>query len=151
MDKSGRLVDASNLSSDVQQWQGMFGTMPGFGFQSDKTEAKVRETWQLPLNMSVSGITISGTMNCKFGDIQNVTLGAGTYKAFKIDASTGNFHASTTGVSVDMNLNGQMHLEYGTCRLLDLNIQATATTSSGTQTLTMSENMQMQLTQHIKP
>jgi hypothetical protein len=151
MDKSGRLVDISNLPSEMQQMQQMFGTMPGFGFPSDKTKAKVGETWQLPLNMSYSGVIMSGTMNYKFGDVQNVTVGAGTYKAFKIDASTSNFHASTVGVSININMNGQMHLEYGTCRLLDLNMQATETATQGTQTMTMSMNMQMQLTQHIKP
>jgi hypothetical protein len=151
MDKSGRPVDVSNLPSEMQQMQGMFGTMPGFGFPSDKTEAKVGETWQLPLNMSYYGVTMSGTMNYKFGDIKNVTVGAGTYKAFKIDSSTSDFHASTAGASININVNGQMHLEYGTCRLLDLNMQGTETATSGTQTVTMSMNMQMQLMQHIKP
>jgi hypothetical protein len=148
MDKSGLMVGLSNLPSQMQEMNSMFGTMPGFGFPSDKTEARVGETWQLPLNQSYSGVTLSGTLNLKFGDIQNVTVPAGTYKAFKIEASTENVHASSLGVSISMDMNGQMYLEYGTCRLLDMNMQATETIAQGTQTITMSMNMQMQLTRH---
>jgi opacity protein-like surface antigen len=150
MDKSGRIVEISNLPSQMQQMS-MFGMMPGFGFPSNKTEARVGETWQLPLNTNYSGIIMSGTMNYKFGDIQNITVPAGTYRAFRIDFSANNVQASTMGVSVSITMNGQLHLEYGTCRVIDMNMQATENMTQGTQTMTMSMNMQMQLTQHIKP
>jgi len=151
MDKSGRIVDISNLPSEMQQMRSLFGMMPGFGFSSNKTEARVGETWQLPVDLNWAGVTLTGTLNYKFGAVLNVTVPAGTYKAFKIDASTDNFHASSAGISISINMNGQLYLEYGTCRLIDLNMQATETAVAGTQTMTMSMNMQMQLTQHIKP
>jgi hypothetical protein len=151
MDKSGRIVEFSNLPTEMQQAYTASGMMPGFGFSSDKTEARVGETWQFPLNSSYSGFSMSGTINYKFGDIQNTTVLAGTYKVFKIDISSDNVQASGTGVSINMNIGGQMHMEYGTCRLIDMTMQVTETMTQGTQTTTASMNMQMQLTQHIKP
>jgi len=149
MNKSGQMVNISNLPSQMQQMD-MLGMRPGFGFPSNKTEARVGETWQLPLDLNNSEFNMSGTLNYRFGDIQNFTVPAGTYKAFMIEASTDNIYASAADISVSMNMDGQLHLEYGTCRLLDMNMHATETVT-GTQTITMSMNIQMQLTQHFKP
>jgi hypothetical protein len=150
MDKSGRMVEISNLPSQMQELSSMFGVMPGFGFPSNKTEVRVGETWQLPLNLGSSGSSLSGTLNCKFGNVQNFTVPAGTYKAFRIDEVADNVRASVTGVSVSMDMNGQSYMEYGTCRLLQMNMQVNETLTE-TQTMTMSMNMQVQLTQHVKP
>jgi hypothetical protein len=151
MDKSGRMVDVSNISSEMQSMYSAFGMMPGFSFPSNKTEARVGETWQFPLNLNSLGYAMSGTIDYKFDNVQNITVPAGTFKAFEIDVSTDNIHASIMGTSLTMSMNGQLHQEYGTCRLLDLNLQVTMNMAQGTQTMAMSMSMQIQLTQLIKP
>jgi hypothetical protein len=151
MNKQGYMVGFSNLPSEMQQTSSMFGSLPGFGLAADKTEARVGETWQIPLNVAYSGTTMSGTMNFKFGEVQNISVPAGTYKTFKIEASTNNVQVSTESGTINVNMNGQIHLEYGTCHLIDMNMQETMTGIQAGQTMTMSLAMQMTLIQHIKP
>jgi hypothetical protein len=151
MNKTGYITDISGLPAQTQQVYSMFMGMPGFGGFFNKTEARVGETWEVPLNVGNSSFSMAGTINYKFGDIQNITVPAGTYKTFKMEMSTNDAHVSSGSVSMSVNMNGQIHLEYGTCRLVDMNLQESMSSSGMGQTTTASVSMQMSLIQDTRP
>ena len=151
MNKFGQMTDFSGVPSEMQSIYSMFGGVPGFGSAFNKTEARVGESWQLPLDFGNSTFSMSGTINYKFGEVQNITMAAGTYKTFKIEISTNDVHASISGVSVSLNMHGWIRQEYGTCRLIDMNMEATETASGQGQSMTLTISMQMTLRQYIKP
>lgn len=151
MNKFGQTTDFSGLPSEMQSIYSMFGGVLGFGSAFNKTEARVGESWQLPLNLGNSTFSMSGTINYKFGEVQNVTMAAGTYKTFKIEISTNDVHASISGVSVSINMHGWIRQEYGTCRPIDMNLEATAAASGQGQSMTLTMSMQMTLRQYFKP
>ena len=151
MNKTGYITDISGLPAQTQQVYSMFMGMPGFGGVFNKTEARVGETWQVPLNVGNSSFSMAGTINYRFGDIQNITVPAGTIKTFKMEMSTNDAHVSSGSVSMSVNMNGQIHLEYGTCRLVDMNLQESMSSSGMGQTTTASVSMQMSLIQDTRP
>jgi hypothetical protein len=151
MNKTGYITDISGLPAQTQQMYSMFMGMPGFGGFFNKTEARVGGTWQVPLNVGNSSFSMAGTINYRFGDIQNITVPAGTYKTFKMEMSTNDAHVSSGSVSMSVNMNGQIHLEYGTCRLVDMNVQESMSSSGVGQTTTASVSMQMSLIQDARP
>lgn len=151
MNKFGQMTDFSGVPSEMQSIYSMFGGVPGFGSAFNKTEARVGESWQLPLDFGNSTFSMSGTMNYKFGEVQNVTMDAGPFKTFKIDISTSDVHASMSGVSMNIDMHGWILQEYGTCRLIDMNMEATETVSGQGQSMTMTMSMQMTLRQYITP
>jgi hypothetical protein len=151
MNKTGYIADISGFPAQTQQTYSMFMGMPGFGGFFNKTEARVGETWRIPLNMGNSTFSMAGTINYRFGDIQNITVPAGTYKTFKMEISTDDAYVSSGSVSMSVNMNGQIHLEYGTCRLVDMNMQESMSSSGIGQTTTASVTMQMRLIQNTRP
>ncbi len=151
MNKFGQMTDVSGLPSDMQSIYSMFGGVPGFGSAFNKTEARVGESWQLPLDLGNSTFSMSGTINYKFGEVQNVTMAAGPFKIFKIEISTNDVHASISGVSVSLDMHGWVRQEYGTCRPIDMNMETTEIVSGQGQSMTMTISMQMTLRQYIGP
>lgn len=137
LNKDGQIVGGSNLPSNVESVYSMMQGTPNFGLALNRTEITVGETLHIPLNVANSTFSMSGTMNCKVASVENVTVPAGTYKTFKLEISTSDVHVSSQGVDIGMNLNGQVHLEYGTCQLVDLNMQVTANSGGNSMSLTI--------------
>ena len=109
----------------------------GVGMALNRTEVRVGETVQMPLSTGNSSFTLSGTINYKVGNVENVTVPAGTYKTFKIELSTSDLHALDQGVYMSLSITGQLHMEYGTCNLVDLSMQETVTGAGNTVNLTI--------------
>jgi hypothetical protein len=141
LNKDGQIVGGSNLPSNVESVYSMMQGTPNFGLALNRTEITVGETLHIPLNVANSTFSMSGTMNCKVASVENVTVPAGTYKTFKLEISTSDVHVSSQGVDIGMNLNGQVHLEYGTCQLVDLNMQVTANSGGNSMSLTININL----------
>jgi len=152
MDKTGRLVDYSGLPFQSQQMSYSFIGMPGFGSYFPKAEMKVGESGQIPLSMSSSGYTMTGTVYFRVSETRSVTVPAGTYNAFKMEITAPNIQVNygQPGATVNMvvNLNGYQYLEMGTCRPIEFNIQETVTGTSMGLTYSMTMTMQMRLVQH---
>jgi PKD repeat protein len=133
----------------------LLGGLNSFGTFFLKDEAKVGETWQFPIselgNLSFGSI---GNLNFTFGNVQNVTVPAGTYKVFSIVASGSNLATSfnIAGVSYSENISasGQEYLEYGTCRLIDSNFQENISYQMGGQNYTTITSIRVQLIQDIQ-
>jgi hypothetical protein len=137
VNKAGQLVGYSNLPSNLQSTYSMIQGTTGVGMALNRTEVRVGETVQIPLNMANSSLTLSGTANYKVGNIENVTVQAGTYKTFKIELSTSDFHISNQGVYMSSSITGELHMEYGTCHVVDLSMQETVTGAGTTVSLTI--------------
>jgi hypothetical protein len=154
MNKTGYSTNL-NSTSGFQSPFSMFGSVWPFG---QKTEAKVGETIQVPLNETFSSYSLNGTVTLKFGEIQNITVPAGEYRVFKIDISSGNISmvvnspASFGNVSISeiFSFNGQTYLEYGTCRLVESQLQETMAIQTATMNSTQDISMQMILVHHVK-
>jgi hypothetical protein len=152
MDKSGRIIDYGDLPSESIQLMQSMSTIPGFGSYFSRQEAKVGDSWQVPLSTQYSGISFQGTINYKIVAVKSVTVPAGTYNVVSIDitANQVKMNLASSGSSVDFNVNynGQINLEKGTCRLIQLDMEETATATINGETGTISATMQMQLEQH---
>ena len=127
------VTEKMNKAGYVTVSDGMNGTQcPLFGnpflfFQKDK--ATVGETWQVPLSFGNQSVSFNGNFTYTFGNIQTITVPAGTYKVFTINISSNDLTIKMGGnplnpmVFQNVTAQGQVHVEYGTCRLIDSNIQ----------------------------
>jgi hypothetical protein len=110
------------------------------------------------LAQNYSSVTFNGNVTEAFGDVQNITVPVGTYRVFSVDVSGANLTLITNlpppvsePISENFTLNGQLYLEYGTCRLIQTNLQMNMTYSQGTQTTDELLSEQVKLVEHIKP
>lgn len=107
-------------------WQAVY--CRPFGSFFPKDEARVGETWQVPMSSGDSTYYVfNGTITYKFGDIQDITVPAGTYKVFKADVSGSNLtmvvKLSTGKIYENMTITSQIYMEYGTCCLIESETQ----------------------------
>lgn len=141
-----------NGTAGLQQMYSMFSNIGSF---HQKDEAREGEAWHVPVNSGDPNYVFNGTLTYKFGHIQSITVPAGTYKVFSIDFSSSNltmiFNApANVSIFENITVNGQMHLEYGTCRLIDSQLQGSLSIQQGMQTSTQNFSEEMQLVKHIK-
>lgn len=132
MNKEGQMVNSSNLPSDTQNLYSMIQGSPGYGLFLNRTQIRVGETYQIPINMSNSSLSLLGTINYNVANTENFTVPAGTYNTFKLDFSTSNFHGTDEGIYVSANVNGQVIDEVGTCHPVEFNAQVSATAQGAT-------------------
>jgi len=154
MDKTGRIINYTGFPSEMQSFT--FAGIPGFGSYFQTNQTKVGESFQIPIYMNISGIIIDGTASYKISEIKNMTVSnCGIYQVFKTEINANNIHAtgqsSSVTVNMNMNMNGYSYMEYGTCRLIEFNIQESITGTSGGYTMSMTMTMQMRLTEHTRP
>lgn len=130
--KEGEMVNFSNLPSDTQNLYSMIEGGPGNGLFLNRTQIRVGETYQIPINVGNSSLSINGTINYNVANIENFTVPAGTYNTFKLDFSSSNFHGTVEGVYVSANVNGQVIDEVGTCHPLEFNAQISTSAEGST-------------------
>jgi hypothetical protein len=130
----------------------------------NKPEVKVGDTVSVPYpSINSSSIQTSGDLTIKFNGVEDLTVPAGTYKVFRIDINSNNLKmtlnpsADTSGIatlnnlSMNLDLNYQVYLEYGTLRQIKSTMQESAIYQSSILNMTANMGMDMTLTQHIKP
>jgi hypothetical protein len=98
-----------------------------------------------------------------FGGIQDLTVPAGTYRVFRIDiasnklqmtlnTSAGTSNPAVQGsLSMNLGVNYQIYIEYGTMRQIKSTMQETASYQSTLFNMTVQMGMDTTLSQHIKP
>lgn len=117
----------------------------------DKPDVKVGESVQV----SMPGL--KGNLTLTFGGIKDITVPAGTYKAYKVSLSGDNLSADSqipqelggSSIQVSMSMNGEMYIEYGTGRQIQCSMQSTTTSTVAQASISMDMAYQMTLTQHI--
>ncbi len=119
----------------------------------------------LPSNMS-SLIQVAGDLTLTFKVFQDLTAPSGTYKVFRVDLTSNNLSmtiktpsfrygnlSSTvpTTLTMNMDLNYQMYLEYGSMRQIQSSMQETAGLQSTAMNYTMTTTTNMTLNQDSTP
>ncbi len=137
MNKAGKLVGTSNGPSELQNAYSILqgNTMTPMFFNT--SEIQVGQTYQFPISFSNSTMNISGTVNTKVADIENITVQAGTYKTFKLEISTNNFQVTSQGNSATFSMTAQIRMDYTTCHVIDFSLQETGNSEGSTMSLSM--------------
>jgi hypothetical protein len=90
-----------------------------------KSQVKVGDTWEIPLNANNASIGITGSLVLTFKGIQEITVPAGTYKVFRVDMTSKDVGMQTSALSTTMSVNGEYYVEFETGRQIENNIQMT--------------------------
>jgi hypothetical protein len=143
------------LPGDVENLFGNASSNPVLATLLSKPEAKVGDTWQIPLESGNATFGTTGSLTLTFADIEDVTVPAGTYKVVKINVASDDLasHVKISEGSSDstMSFSGSIYLEYGSCRQIKSDIQINMTIQSTILNSSMSYSSQMTLTEHNKP
>jgi hypothetical protein len=129
-----------------------------------KPEAKVGETISIPYPNDNSLVQTTGDLKITFNGVEDLTVPAGTYRAFRIDMRCDDLKMtynlpqndesslfSLNNLSMTMNLDSKIYLEYGTMRQIKSTLDMTMSYDSSILNMTASMSMDMTLQQHIKP
>jgi hypothetical protein len=126
-----------------------------------KSEVKVGDSIDVPFPGTVSSMGVTGGLTMTFKGIEDLTVPAGTYRVFRIDITSHDLSMSynpsmtTAGMNLsskmDMDVNFQMYMEYGTLRQVKSTMQETLSLQSSMMNYTMTLSLDMILSQHIKP
>jgi hypothetical protein len=163
MNKTGYSAYIFNLGNTTQEIPNTSITSNSYLTQLlNKPEVKVGDSINVPSSMG-----LTGDLTITFRGIEDLTVPAGTYKVFRIDMTSNNlnmsFHPSIgnssinvpTTINMNIDMNYQVYMEYGTMRLIKSTMQETvahqSTYYSTTINYTMHLTMDMTLNQHIKP
>jgi hypothetical protein len=131
------------VGQEVSSIRGSFVT----AFRNNETRAG--DTWQIFVgNVSISNSTLGGyvgNLTESFGDLQNLTVPAGTFRVFSMDFSADNlsviFPPPFFGFfSGNYSFSGREYLEYGTNRLISMEMQSNLFTLFYQQNYTTSTN-----------
>jgi hypothetical protein len=164
IDESGRFVELVDAPEEVQealqQSMSYYSFMPGNGFYFPLSEAKVGDSWEVPIGLTTEAFNFTGTLDCAITETRKITVPAGTYDAFKLEVSSSDLSFAfspelemETGQSmgIQMAINGYEYFERGTCRTVQAAFNATVNATVMDTTMTFEFSMDMQLTEHIKP
>jgi hypothetical protein len=165
MNKTGYSAYLFNLGGTQQE-------IPSNGVTSNsyltqllsKPEVKVGDSVEVPFpNVTNSSIGITGDLTMTFKGVQDLTVPAGTYKVFRIDITSNNlqmnYHLPLSGLSnftpsnitMNMDMNYQVYIEYDTMRQIKANMQETISMQSVSLNYAMTMNMDMTIVEHIRP
>lgn len=127
---TGYLMGINGGSAFLQKLSSWLGN---FIFAFEKNETEAGGTWQIPLSdfyrTSNSTFVFGGDLTETFSDIQNLTVPAGSYRVFSVDVSGNNLTmvannpSLNTSTSENITTSGREYLEYGTNRIIELNMQ----------------------------
>jgi hypothetical protein len=166
MNKTGYSTYIMNLGGTSQALPDIGSTGNSFLVQLlNKPEVKVGDTITVPYpTLEIPNMQTTGDLTVTFGNIEELTTPAGTYKVFKIDMTSNNIQITVntppaatsspyalTDITMNCDMNYQVYLEYGTLRQIQSNMQQTAVFQSSLMNYTMQFTTEMTLNQHIKP
>jgi hypothetical protein len=125
-----------------------------------KSEVKVGESWEIPLNPNNASIGMTGSLTLTFKAIQDITVPAGTYRVFRVDMASNDLGLNTnvaspyggnTTVSTTMSISGEYYVEFDTGRQIEYNMQMTVQSQAMGVSTTTTMSGSTTLVQHIKP
>jgi hypothetical protein len=164
MNKTGYSAYLLNLGSTQQEIPNNGLTSTSYLAQLlNQPEVKVGDSVNVPFPTGSSSLGITGDLKMTFKGIQDLTVPAGTYKVFRIDITSNdlrmNYQSPLSGLSnftpanitISMDMNYQIYMEYGTMRQIKASMQESVSTQSATMDYTMNMSMDMALVEHIVP
>ena len=159
INKTGNVVEFLDVPPELQQTMSSFSFMPGNGLYFPKEEAKVGDSWQIPIDMQTEEFNLTGTINNKITETRRITVPAGTYDVFKLEFTSSEVTMTykpppelnmTTPIEMSMTMKGYEYFEKGTCLTVEAKFEQTASISMMGQTISMSTTLNMRLTEHTK-
>jgi hypothetical protein len=95
-----------------------------------QSEAKVGDTWQLPVIFAVS-TTPDAEITVKFAATQSLEVKAGTFEVFRIEFTQTSAQQSQIQFDsmYDIDVSGESYLEFGSCKQVKSKVQFNMTTS----------------------
>lgn len=164
MNKTGYSAYLLNLGSSQQEISNNGLTSASYLAQLlNQPEVKVGDSVNVPFPSGNSSLGITGGLKMTFKGIQDITVPAGNYKVFRIDITSNdlrmNYQSPLSGLSnftpanitISMDMNYQIYVEYGTMRQIKASMQESVSTQSATMNYAMNMNMDMTLIEHTKP
>jgi hypothetical protein len=166
MNKTGYSTYLINIGGTTQALPDIGSTGDSFLVQLlNKPEVKVGDSITIPYPaFEISGMEVTGDLTVTFGEIEELTTPAGTYRVFKIDMTSNNIQITLntpptansspyipTDITMNSEMNYQVYLEYGTLRQIKADMQQTSHFQSSLMNYTSQTTTEMTLNQHIKP
>jgi hypothetical protein len=164
MNKTGYSAYLLNLGSSQQEIPNNGLTSTSYLAQLlNQPEVKVGDSVNVPFPTGNSSLGITGGLKMTFKGIEDLTVPAGTYKVFRIDITSNdlkmNYQSPLSGLSnftpanitISMDMNYQIYIEYGTMRQIKASMQESVSTQSATMNYGMNMSMDMTLIEHTKP
>lgn len=158
-DETGQVLDVEGLPSEAQQTFSSFTGIPGCGMYFPKDRARVKDSWDTPIDIRTGEFNLTGTIHNRITETRKLTVPAGTYDVFKLEIPRSELTATyeppaeldmASPIQMDMTISGYEFFEKGTCLTIQANFDQTFTVSFGGQTMTMSVTMQMKLVEHSR-
>lgn len=162
MNKTGYSTYVLNMGSNSQEIPNTSPTSSSYLTQLlSNPEVNVGDTINIPYPTSSPNISITGELKMTFKGTENLTVPAGTYKVFRVDITSDNLtfnyipvtgrSSAATPRAINIDVSYQMFIEYGTMRPIKSTMQETVSYQSETTNYAMHTNMDMALSEHIKP
>jgi hypothetical protein len=123
---------------------------PAMAAVFNQSQAKVGDTWQIPMNTETPSSAPASNLTVTFKDIQDLTVPAGTFKVFRIDFLA-NSQESQSSPLTNLDLSGQSYLEFGTCKQVQSNLQLTLPLQIGNSNENIVDSFTSTLTQDQTP
>jgi hypothetical protein len=165
MNKTGYSTYMLGLSSIGQEVtsQGLSGN--SFLVQLlSKPEVKVGETITIPYPVyEGTYLQVTGDLTVSFGQVEMLTVPAGTYSVFKIGMTSSNIKMQiinvpeetqsyvTSDFALDIDVHYQVYLEYGSLRQIKSSMEQSGSLQSSLLNYTSQYAVERTLNQHIKP
>jgi len=162
MNKTGYSAYLLNIGNTQQEIPNNGVTSSSYLAQLlNQPEVKVGDSVNVPFPTGNSSIGVTGDLKMTFKGIEDLTVPAGTYKVFRIDITSNNlkmnYRSPLSGLSnftpanitIGMDMNYQIYIEYGTMRQIKASMQESVSTQSATMSYDMNMNMDMTLIEHI--
>lgn len=156
VNKTGYVTSINGNSAFAQKLTSWLGNFVS-AFEKNETEAG--DTWQIPLSglypTSNSTFVFGGNLTETFGDIQNLTVPAGTYRVFSVDVSgnnltmVANYPSLNMSISENITTSGREYLEYGTNRMIEMNLQMSISILQNGQTSEQGISEQIELVKYV--
>ena len=159
INETGQTVEFLDVPPEFQQTMSSFSFMPGNGLYFPMKEARVGDSWQIPIDMQTEQFNFTGSIDNRITETREVTVPAGTYEVFKLEIASSDFRmvyipppelGATGPIEMDLTMSGYEYFEKGTCRVVEAKIDQTIEMSMMGQTLSMTMTLDMTLTEHIR-
>ena len=155
VNKTGYLIGITSNSAFLEELISWSNFIPVF----EKNETEAGNTWQISLSgayqTSNSTFVFDGNLTETFGDIQNLTVPAGTYRVFSVNVSGSNltmvenYPSLNTSTSENVTTSGREYLEYGINRVIEMSIQMNISWIQNGQASEQTTSEQIELVKYV--
>jgi hypothetical protein len=150
-------VKQGDMITALALWPVAFQTAAAIGNSSDtnpfltaffnQSQAKVGDTWNIPLTSADSASSAAGNLTITFKAIQDLNVQAGNFHVFRMDFSTNIQESQSSFGSIGVQLSGTAYLQTETCKQvqstlqINMNLASIRTGSNSGETMTITSTL----------